>query len=411
MKKLLAMLVASTMVISLVGCGAAAPAATTEAAPAVEETAEAPAEEEAAPAEEAEVAEPVAEEGTFAAVVADDIPDSMESEDGKYEVAFVTDVGQLKDKSFNQGTYDGCKLYAYNNGLSYKYYQPANGSEATDDDRYDAMKAAAEAGAKVVVAAGFMQGTALEKAAAEFPDVDFVFIDGWTLGMDNVAGITFQEEQCGFFAGYAVVKEGFEKLGFCGGGGGSNDACARYGYGFAQGANAAAAELGKDVELNYSWQYGSSFSASAELQAMASGWYENGTEVIFACGGTMFDSIAAAASANDAYVVGVDSDQSGDSDTVITSALKQVGAAAQWAIGKVYDGTWSEIGNNCTTLGAADGATGLPTDTWMLENYSVEEYEAQFDDVLAGTISISNDVLYNDEVTAVDFSNLTINYI
>ena len=82
----------------------------------------------------------------------DDIDDNMTSEDGKYEVAFVTDVGQLKDKSFNQGTFDGVKLYAANNGLSYKYYQPANGDQATDDDRYDAMKAAVDCGAKVIAA-------------------------------------------------------------------------------------------------------------------------------------------------------------------------------------------------------------------------------------------------------------------
>ena len=230
---------------------------------------------------------------------ANEIADEMTSEDGKYEIAFVTDVGQLKDKSFNQGTFDGVKLYAANNGLSYKYYQPANGDQATDDDRYDAMKAAVEGGAEVVVCAGFMQGAALEKAAKEFTDTKFVFIDGWSLGLDNVTGIAFKEEQCGYFAGYAVVKEGFTKLGFSGGGGGTNDACRRYGYGFVQGANAAAAELGVDVTMNYSWQYGASFSASPELQAMASGWYESGTEVIFACGGSMFQSIAAAASAED----------------------------------------------------------------------------------------------------------------
>ena len=191
----------------------------------------------------------------------DDIEDNMTSEDGKYEVAFVTDVVQLKDKSFNQGTFDGVKLYAANNGLSYKYYQPANGDQATDDDRYDAMKAAVDGGAKVIVCAGFMQGTALEKAAKEFTDTKFVFIDGWSLGLDNVAGISFNEEQCGYFAGYAVVKEGYEKLGFTGGGG-TNPACIRYGWGFAQGANDAAKEMDKTVDLNYSWEYGASFQAS-----------------------------------------------------------------------------------------------------------------------------------------------------
>jgi basic membrane protein A len=181
---------------------------------------------------------------------ADEVSDNMTSSDGKYEVAFVTDVGQLKDKSFNQGTYDGVKLYANNNGLSYKYYQPANGDQATDDDRYDAMKSACENGAKVVVAAGFMQGSALERAAKDYPDTKFVFIDGWGMGLDNVVGIAFNEHECGYLAGYAVVKEGYEKLGFCGGGGGNNPACCRYGYGFVQGANAAAAEMGKQIDIN-----------------------------------------------------------------------------------------------------------------------------------------------------------------
>ena len=236
--------------------------------------------------------------GTTTYTNPDDIDDNMTSEDGKYEVAFVTDVGQLKDKSFNQGTFDGVKLYAANNGLSYKYYQPANGDQATDDDRYDAMKAAVDGGAKVVVCAGFMQETALKKAAAEFTDTKFVFIDGWSLGLDNVAGIAFNEEQCGYFAGYAVVKEGYEKLGFTGGGGGTNPACIRYGWGFAQGANDAAKEMDKTVDLNYSWEYGASFQASPELQTMVSGWYSNGTEIVFACGGSMFQSVVAAASAS-----------------------------------------------------------------------------------------------------------------
>ena len=323
----------------------------------------------------------------------DSIADEMTSEDGKYEIAFVTDVGQLKDKSFNQGTYDGVKLFAAKNEKSYKYYQPANGAEATDDDRYDAMKAAVENGAKVVVCAGFMQGAALAKAAAEFTDVMFVFIDGWSLGMDNVAGIVFHEEQCGYLAGYAAVMEGYTKLGFCGGGGGTNDACCRYGYGYVQGAEAAAAVKGVKVEMNYTWQYGANFQPSAELQALASGWYENGTEVIFACGGSIFDSIAAAASANDAAVIGVDVDQSFASDTVITSALKGIGEAAQMALTAAYDGTFVEKfgGDNCANLGAAEGAVGLPTATWSLENWSVEEYNDMFAKIVDGTITIDAD--------------------
>jgi len=322
----------------------------------------------------------------------DNIPDSVTSADGTFEVSFVTDVGQLKDKSFNQGTWNGAKQYAAENNKTYKYYQPANGDQATDDDRYDAMKAAAESGAKAVVCAGFMQAAALERAAKEFPDVMFVFIDGWDLGLDNVVGISFREEQCGYLAGYAAVMEGFTKLGFCGGGGGTNDAVNRYGYGYVQGAEAAAAEKGVNVDMNYTYLYGASFQASPELQTLVSGWYENGTEVVFSCGGSIFDSITGAAGANDAYVIGVDVDQSGQSDTVITSALKGIGEAAHQALTAIYSDKWEEFrGQGAVTLGAAEGAVGLPVDTWSLKNWSVADYEAMFAKIVSGELTIDND--------------------
>ena len=345
------------------------------------------------------------------AVDPDTIEDTMTSADGTYELAFVTDVGQLKDKSFNQGTWNGVKAYAAENGLSYKYYQPANGDQATDDDRYDAMKAAVEGGAKVVVCAGFMQEAALTKAATEYPDAKFIFIDGYPIGLDNVAPIAFKEEQSGYFAGYAVVMDGFTKLGFCGGGGGTNPACCRYGYGFAQGAEAAAAELGVEVELKYSWQYGASFSASPELQTMAKGWYETGTEIIFACGGSMFASITAAAAENDGYVVGVDVDQSFESDTVVTSALKGLSNATKWAITKCYDGSFADIGGVPTSLGANDDAVGLPTATWSFESYTVEQYEAALEAVKAGELVIDDQAPTEGGIADVEFAHVVIDYV
>ena len=408
MKKILALILALCMVFALAACGQqAAPAAEKPAEAPAEQPAEAPAEQPAeAPAEQPAEAPAEQPAEAPAAVSADEIADEMTSEDGKYEIAFVTDVGQLKDKSFNQGTFDGVKLYAAANDLSYKYYQPANGDQATDDDRYDAMKAAADNGAKVIVCAGFMQGNALAKAAAEFTDVKFVFVDGWAFdGLNNIAGIAFKEEQCGYLAGYATVKEGFTKLGFCGGGGGTNPACCRYGYGFVQGAAAAAAELGITVDMNYSWLYGASFSASPELQTLANGWYEAGTEAIFACGGSMFASVAAAASANDGAVIGVDVDQSFESETVITSAMKGLSSSVVWALTKAYDGTWEEIGGVATSLGAAEDAVGLPVDTWSLTGWTVEEYQAMLADIIAGKITIDDNY---ENLASTDSLNLNI---
>ena len=161
MKKFLALLLALVMVFALAACGG------TDSTPSDAHESEAPASE--APADDTPASEAPADDG----VITDpnEIPNDAESADGTYEVAFVTDVGQLQDGSFNEGTWNGVKLYAANNGLTYKYYQPANGNEATDDDRVNAMQAAVDAGAKVVVCAGFLQEAALRTAAMNNPDV------------------------------------------------------------------------------------------------------------------------------------------------------------------------------------------------------------------------------------------------
>ena len=367
---------------------------------------------DSSPAESPEAVESPAAE----AVSADDIPDNMTASDGVYQIAFVTDVGSLKDKSFNQGTYDGVKLYAAANDLSYKYYQPANGNEATDDDRFDAMQAAVNGGADVVVCAGYLQEAALTRAAIANPDTKFVFVDGYPLSdesgnvLTNVAGIAFKEEQAGYLAGYAAVKDGFTKLGFSGGGGGTNPACCRFGYGYVQGANAAAAEESVTVDMNYSWEYGDTFTASTELQTMISGWYANGTEIVFACGGSMFQSISAAASANDGYVIGVDVDQSGESDAVVTSAMKGLSDAVQWAVAKVYDSTFTEIGGTATSLGVKDNAVELPTaaESWRFETFTVEEYEALYQQMLDGTLVVDNDF---SKLESTEWSNVNLNVI
>lgn len=338
----------------------------------------------------------------------DAIPDTMESTDGKYQIAFITDIGQLKDKSFNQGTWEGLKRFASENNKSYKYYQPANGDAATDDDRYDAMVAAVNGGAEIIVCAGYMQATALEKAAGENPNVKFVFIDGWPLGFDNINALVFKEEQSGYFAGYAVVMEGYTKLGYSGGGGGTNPACQRFGYGFIQGANDAAKEKGIKVDMKYSWNYGSTFSASADLQTMLNGWYSTGTQVVFAAGGSMCQSAFAAASANDGKVIGVDVDQSGDSATVITSATKGLHEGTMYALGVFYDGNWSEIGGKITNLGAENDAVGLPQATWSMTTFTLEDYQELLEKVKDGTITIDNDPTDAETKT---YSNVNLDYI
>ncbi len=393
MKKFLALALAAVMLLSvcLVGCGTKDPANTGDS----QKT------------EDTQKTEKTDSTGKTDLPVGD-IADNMTSADGKYEIAFVTDVGSLKDQSFNQGTWEGVKKYAYDNDKSYKYYQPANGDKATDDDRFNAMKAAADAGAKIIVCAGYLQETALRKAAETFPEVKFVFIDGYPIGFKNVAPISFQEEQSGYLAGYAAVKEGYTKLGFSGGGGGENPACCRFGYGFVQGANDAAKADGKTVEMNYSWLFGNTFSASSELQTMLNGWYTNGTEVVFCCGGSMCQSAFAAAAANDGVVIGVDVDQSSQSETVVTSAMKGLSESVIFALDKFYAGGFDALGDVSTVLGAANDAVGLPTATWSFKKFSVEDYNALLKSMKDGKVTVDNDYT---KLAADLFANVKLNIV
>lgn len=351
------------------------------------------------------------------AVKVDDIPDTMNSTDGKYVIAMVTDVGQLKDKSFNQGTWNGVKLYASQNSKSYKYYQPANDSNANDEDRYNAFVAAITGGAEIIVTPGFLQEAALKRVAAEYPDVKFVFIDGYPLqdaagnDLKNIAAVAFKEEQCGYLAGYAAVVEGNTKLGFTGGGAGTNPAVNRYGYGFVQGIQDAAKAANVKCEVNYSYLYGTNYSASAELQTMVSGWYSAGTECVFACGGSMCNSVFAAAAAENAFSIGVDVDQAEESTTVITSAMKGLAAATQKILGAYFDGKWDTVGGVSSNLGVDDDAVGLPFETSRFNKFTKDEYQKIFDSMkTGGGLTVKDD--YTDFLAnKVEFENVTVNFI
>ena len=260
------------------------------------------------------------------------------------------------------------------------------------------MRQAITNGAKIIVAPGFLQATAMTTVALENPDVKFVFIDGWTLTdeagnpLPNVTAVIYKEQESGYLAGYAAVVDGYRKLGFTGGGGGSNPAVNRFGYGFVQGAEAAAKELGLakgDVVVKFSFQHGASFSASPELQAQVNGWYSAGTEVVFACGGSMFESVKSAAEANPgAKIIGVDVDQSFASELVITSAVKGLKESVEIVLGQFYAGKWdAELSGVTQNLGAADDATGIPIATSRFNTFTEAQYNELFGKIKSGAIT------------------------
>ena len=400
MKKILALILALVMVFALVACGTtAAPAPTEE--PKTEEPAatEAPAAEETqAPAEETET-----------------------------KVAMITDYGDITDQSFNQTTYEACKAFAETNGVEFQYFKPAGDSTA---DRVAMVEKAVDEGYNVLVMPGYAFGGTIVEAAPEYPDVKFIAIDvskgdlleagvaaagetydynadNWDLeqyvDMSNVYCAVYQEELCGYMAGYAAVKLGYTKLGFLGGM--AVPAVVRYGYGFVQGVDAAAAELGlTDVELNY--VYGGQFSGDADITAVMDTWYNGGTEIVFACGGSIYSSAGEAAAKVNGKVIGVDTDQSGIIDgkygegMTVTSAMKGLYPATYDTLTDVVvNGNWDKYVGQIATLGLISGTdpeanyVQIPMTTQFEDGkFTADDYKALVAAMFDGSLTVSNDI-------------------
>ena len=323
-----------------------------------------------------------------------------------YELALVTDIGTIDDKSFNQGSWEGLVQYATEKNITHKYYQPA---EKSTDAYLDSIALAVEGGAKIIVTPGFLFEEPIYLAQDMYPDVNFILIDGEPHSGDyseyrtneNVSAILYAEQQAGYLAGYAAVKAGYTKLGFMGGM--AVPAVIRYGYGFVQGAEDAAKELGvAEIAMNY--HYTGGFDATPEAQAMAASWYNDGIEVIFACGGAVGNSVMAAAeAAENKYVIGVDVDQSIESATVVTSAMKGLSASVYQTITAYYEGAFP--GGKTTVKDASNNGVALPMESTKLEGFTQEIYDALYAKLAAGEIAIP------DNTTAESADQLTLDIV
>lgn len=361
----------------------------------------------AAPAETTTAAEAKATEAETTA----DTAVKSETSDG-YELALVTDLGTIDDKSFNQGAWEGMKKYAEENGISYKYYQP---QEGTTDSYLETIGLAIEGGAKLVVCPGFLFEEPVYLAQDQYKDVHFILLDGEPHSGDyseyrteaNVMPILFQEDEPGFLAGYAAVKDGYTKLGFLGGM--AVPAVIRYGYGFAEGADYAANEMGVDgIEIMYN--YTGAFAATPEAQSMAASWYQNGTEVIFGCGGAVGNSVMAAAEEKSSKVIGVDVDQSYESDTVVTSAMKQLSVSVYDGVRDFYAGSFP--GGKTSIFSAKNDGIGLPMETSKFTKFTQADYDAVYAQLKDGKITLvqpSED--NNDPTKDLKLEKTTINFV
>ncbi len=349
------------------------------------------------------------------------------ADDNTMRIAMVTDSGDITDQCFNQTTYETCKAWAAENGVEFKYYKPENDSDVSREASVD--QAVAD-GANVVVLSGYIFASAVVDESPLYPDVKFIALDvskgdicekgvrqGYTYNpddyevsdyynQDNVYCCTYREELSGYMAGYAAVKLGYRHLGFLGGM--SVPAVTRFGYGYVQGADAAAVELGIADQVTVEYVVGGQFYGDADITAAMDAWYkEKGVEVVFASGGGIYTSVVEAAEKEGGKIIGVDSDQSGiiGEELTVTSATKGLGATINTVLDAIYAGEWDDYVGKIDNLGVVsenpeENYVQLPWDTtqWS-EDFTQDDYKELVKKIYHGEIEVSSDTTQMPETT------------
>lgn len=338
-------------------------------------------------------------------------------------IAMITDSGDITDQSFNQTTYESCKAWAEANGAKFTYYKPDSDS---DEARNASVDQAVAGGANVIVMPGYMFAAAVVSQSKTYPNVKFVALDvsagdicekgvgegydynpaNWNVSdyynTDNVYCCTYQEEISGYMAGYAAVKLGYKHLGFLGGM--SVPAVTRFGYGYVQGIDAAAKELGIEGEVEVEYVCGGQFYGDADITAAMDTWYgTKNVEVVFACGGGIFTSAVEAAVKADGKVIGVDSDQAPVIDQnkdglTVTSAMKGLAATVNTVLTDIKAGNWSNYAGKIDNLGLVsdnpeENYVQLPIgSTQWSDGFTEDDYRTLVKALHAGEIKVSNDI-------------------
>ena len=336
-------------------------------------------------------------------------------------VAMITDYGDITDQSFNQTTYEACKKWAEENGVDFTYFKPAGDSTA---ERVAMVEKAAEEGYNVIVMPGYAFGGTIAEVQNDYSDIKFVALDvsegdlGGVELASNVYCAVYQEELCGYMAGYAAVKLGYTHLGFLGGM--AVPAVIRYGYGFVQGCNAAAVELGKENEVTVEYVYGGQFFGDADITAYMDNWYQTmGVQVVFACGGGIYSSAAEAAAKVNGKVIGVDVDQAGIIDAygegmTVTSAMKGLAATVNALLTEIKAGNFANYGGKVDTLGLVSATdidanyVGIPASTQYSDSFTADDYAALVAKMYNGEVTVSNatDVAPEAAVTVNYYGNV-----
>lgn len=365
MKKILTLALAAVMVLSLAACAASSAPAATTAAPA------APAGETAAPAPEAPAAAEV-------------------------KIAVVCDASGQNDNGYNQSAVEGAKELADQYGIAYKVVEP---TESTGDT----LAALAEDGYNLIFSMEYdfdalVSGEAgADPIAVQYPDTTFVVFnatpnvdaEGKTIH-DNVISILYNVNESSYLAGAlaTLVNENADVLfgdgysftptsqaramGFIGGT--NSDGITVFSYGFIEGVQHVAQELG--VTYDYYAKYDAGFSDVAGGSTVAGTYYDNGANVVYAVAGSIGDGVAAKAKEEGKLAIHCDANKDGQQPGyILTSVIKNTRVVVKELTEALMNGELDKY-DRITMFDLASGSTSI-TDLATISAAIAKTDEAQ----------------------------------
>ena len=309
----------------------------------------------------------------------DGAKEASESTDGAKEasdlkIGLITDVGGVNDGSFNQSSWEGLERAGEELGVTVNYLE-----SATDADYKPNIETFIDEDYDLIISVGYMLADATREAAEANPDTKFAIIDDATIDLPNVTSLMFKAEQASYLVGYvAGLTTKSNNIGFVVGM--TNETMNQFGYGYCAGA------LDANPDVTILQNNANSFADTAAGKTAANNMIADGADVIFhAAGGTGLGVIDACKEAG-IWAIGVDSDQSSIAPkTVLTSAMKRVDNAVYDAVQELID---DKLEGGVQTFDLAAGGVDIAPSQDLISDDVIKAVDEVKEKIISGDVVI-----------------------
>lgn len=278
---------------------------------------------------------------------------------GEVKPAMVTDVGGLGDQSFNDSANRGLERAADEFGVETEVLE-----SSAPADYQNNLTQLADNGFTPVYAIGFLMTDALNEIAPQYPDTNFGIVDS-VVEADNVASLVFREQEGSYLAGVVaglMTQEATEYtnpdnkvVGFIGGQ--ESDLIAKFEAGYVAGVESVCSDC--EVLVQYAGSTPDAFNNPAAGKEIATQQINRGADIIYHASGATGAGLFEAASEQNIFAIGVDSDQAqlNPEAPILTSVVKRVDTAVFETIEAARNGNFP--GGEVREFGLEDKGIGL----------------------------------------------------